>query len=223
MEFKYEKFIRKDNMVGRKKMFITLRPSGVFAFNSKFSKEAELGIKYGLVTIYTDPKSRVVGFRFHNDKEDKDALSLYGEGGGGRNVTASALFKRYKWIRAATQQDRNNRRFEPEWDKEKKLWFIRLAPFFEEKVERKSVLNVPSEAIGLYRYTNKGEVVYIGQGKIRSRAQLLEREVWNFDTIEYSIVLKKDDRKKWEAFWLERFQAENGELPFYNKISGEGG
>lgn len=221
MKFNYKKFVRKDSMVGRSKPFITLRPSGVFAFNSEFSRRARLNSEYELVTIYPAPEDRVVGFRFHNNKEDRDAWSLYGEGASSRCVTATALFKIHKWIKAVAQQDRNNRRFEPEWDKEGKMWFIRLVPSFEERVERKNILNIPSGLRGIYRYLSDNETVYIGQGQIRSQAKSPQRKEWNFDTIEYSVVEEESERKKYESYWLERLLEEKGKLPFYNQIAGK--
>jgi hypothetical protein len=79
-----------------------------------------------------------------------------------------------------------------------------------------------SSDVGIYRYLREnGEIVYIGRGPIKARLQSPERKEWDFDVIEYSIVLNPDDQVKWEDYWIERFKADhNGERPFYNVVSG---
>ena len=53
------------------------------------------------------------------------------------------------------------------------------------------------------------------------RSRTTERNDWDFDPIEYSIVPNPDDQVKWEDYWIERFKADHaGKRPFYNIVSG---
>ena len=61
-------------------------------------------------------------------------------------------------------------------------------------------------------------MVYIGKGTIKSRINFPDREDWDFDTIEYSIISDPMKQTKWESFWLDRFASGHGKLPFYNII-----
>ena len=66
-----------------------------------------------------------------------------------------------------------------------------------------------------------GEIVYIGRGEIRKRLSQPERQGWDFDRVEYSIVADPDQQVRWEDYWITRFRESNrGRLPIYNKISG---
>jgi hypothetical protein len=127
---------------------------------------------------------------------------------------------RYDWVRSVAKLPSNKaRRFFPR--QEGKRWVIQLCPAFEMRKARESK-DIPSDTVGIYRYVrDNGEVVYIGQGKIRERLNLQERQDWVFSVVEYSIVENPDDRLKWEDFWLERFREANNRLPLYNKISGK--
>jgi hypothetical protein len=88
--------------------------------------------------------------------------------------------------------------------------------------------DIPSDVRGIYRYLREsGETVYIGRGEIRKRLSQPERQEWDFDRVEYSVVADPDQQVRWEDYWITRFkEANKGKLPIYNKISGslrEGG
>lgn len=220
MELNLKKFTRRDYVTGSEETFISLRPSGTISFNSKFVKEAELGTKHKRVTIFTDPKNRVIAFDFHSNKNEKSSYALYKDRGNSLNVSAVLLFKHNKWIDAvAKEDDPLLRRFKPEYNRINKKWFICLAPSFE--IKTKDISEIPHNIEGVYRYIRKGEIVYIGKGNIKSRTGSLERENWDFDTIEYSIIEDPEKRSYWENYWLNMFQEKEGRLPLYNKISGE--
>ena len=58
-------------------------------------------------------------------------------------------------------------------------------------------------------------------GNIRQRLKSKERDDWDFNEIQYSLITEKDHQIKWESFWLDRYKLENkGKLPLYNKVSG---
>jgi hypothetical protein len=77
------------------------------------------------------------------------------------------------------------------------MWTISLCPAFEMRVGSGS--EIPANAAGIYRYLRGNDVVYIGRGTIRSRFNSPERQEWDFDTIEYSIVLN-DQQPHWESY-----------------------
>ena len=98
------------------------------------------------------------------------------------------------------------------------MWVVSLRPAFEVRASART--EVPSDARGIYRYRRGDEVVYIGRGQIRSRLNAPERNEWDFDTIEYSILLDEEQQEHWESHWLDAFVAERGKLPVYNRIGG---
>ncbi len=100
-------------------------------------------------------------------------------------------------------------------------WAIYLAPAFEEQNARESK-KIRAEAQGVYRYVREGgEIVYIGRGWVRRRLAEPQRQDWDFDRVEYSIVESPDQQVFWETYWIDRFKEEHkGSLPFYNRVSG---
>ncbi len=210
-----------------KQPLVTLRQTSV-AFNSPFVKQADLK-QHRFVSFKVDPETFRVGMRFHDDANDPTALTLTHDGGGGshkrrqRNnlsVMAAALMSRNKWVRAvAKQKDVTLRRFQPDWNSLDKLWVITLRPSFERHAEQ--VSDIPSDACGIYRYVQDGQIVYIGKGSIRGRAQSPERDDWKWETIEYSVISDEPQQFKWETWWLEWFERRHNTLPQYNRIGGQ--
>ena len=201
---------------------VTLRKNAI-VFNSIFITGENLDDKV-FVVIYTNSDEFSIGFRFLEDASgEEDAYSLTNDGGSkskSRAVQVTALMKDHRWISAvALQDDVRVRRFQPVWDKFEKLWVISLCPAFENRVTDRS--NIPSSVDGIYRYRRGEEIVYIGKGQIRSRLNSPEREAWDFDLIEYSVVCGDDNQHKWETYWLDRYVDEFGRLPFYNRIGGK--
>ena len=68
---------------------------------------------------------------------------------------------------------------------------------------------------------NKDKIVYIGRGDIRARAHSPDREAWEFDAIEYSVIADLAEQEKWESHWLDDYRNEFGALPFYNRVGGK--
>jgi len=102
-----------------------------------------------------------------------------------------------------------------------KVWSIQLCPAFEERRARESK-DIPPQARGIYRYvTEGGEIVYIGRGDINVRLRSPERQAWQFDMIEYSLVDDPDQQVRWEAHWIDRYKDDHkGKFPVYNKVGG---
>ena len=209
-----------------KQPLVTLRP-GALAFNAPFVRLAELK-KHRFVSFKVDPDNLRIGMRFHDDDQDHTALTLTHDGGGGghkrreRNnlsVMTAALMTRNPWVVAvAKEPDKGLRRFAPEWIGMDKLWVIELRPTFERRVL--AIDDVPSDARGIYRYVHRGEIVYIGKGNIRERLRRPERDGWQWEQIEYSVIDAEPQQFKWESWWLDWFERSNGSLPQYNRIGG---
>ncbi|MFH1459020.1 MAG: hypothetical protein ABIG64_01420 [Candidatus Omnitrophota bacterium] len=215
---------REDSFEGSDQPFISISTDH-FSFNAMFSRLAELGTNKR-VKIYADHKNLKIGFEFVKNNE-KNSYSLSrasaaekGKKRVGLNCASKGIIKKYSWLKAvASLPDAKDRRFYPK--KENSLWVIQLCPAFEEKKARESA-DIPSDAVGIYRYVREnGEVVYIGRGHIKNRLNSGERDGWDFDRIEYSIVNNPDEQVNWETFWLEKYKENNnGKLPIYNKLSG---
>lgn len=188
-----------------------------FSYNSVFCKIAEVE-KNQYVTYFIDEENRKIGFEFKN-VEDQDSFKIVGNKEKGYYSNCTELFTK-RWIQKISRIKEVNR-FKPIRDG--KMYVITLMPVFETSVLREEYLKVPSEACGIYRYLNKGSIVYIGKGNVRNRLRELSRKDWEFDTIEFSIIVENDSQFEWESFWIERFKDTNeNRLPVYNKISGMG-
>jgi hypothetical protein len=192
------------------------------AFSAHFVRSSPDVLNARWVNLFVDDDSRRLGFRF-SDKPLKNALSLTPNGRKrntyGRVVQTQALFTRYSWLRAISEcRELKPRRFRVTWDSVEKLYFVALRPSFERGATTPS--EVPSTAIGIYRYLRGADVVYIGQGDIRSRAKQDHRGNWVFDKIEYSLVADSSERFKFESYWLEEHRRKYGRLPEYNRIGG---
>ena len=194
---------------------ISFRRSTI-GFNSHFVKHATL-TQYRYVTMYVMPDKFKVGFKFHNDKSDPNAYTLLK----GRSVQVGHLYSAHQWLKGVSElEDEWARRFEPVKN-EDGMWEVQVCPAFEIVVINKK--KIPENAKGIYRYRRKGEVVYIGRGNIRNRAMSQERKDWEYDNIEYSIVLDENEQQHWESYWLDQHVKEHARKPLYNRIMGKQG
>ena len=217
----WQKFRRIDTYVSKNDPIISMSKDR-FNFNSLFVRMAKVTPDHK-VLIHVDPPSFRVGFEFVT-KDEPDALGVRpmtsGRTGGGMSCAARGLGSQFPWVaKVGVLPDKKDRQFNPK--QERNLWVIQLCPAFEISAD-KSGADIPSDAEGIYRYVNsKNEVVYIGRGKIRTRLNSPEREQWDFDKVEFSIVENQDDRERWEAYWIERFKETHGGcLPYHNAVSG---
>lgn len=213
---------REDRFQGSDKPFVSISNDHI-SFNAMFTRIAEIGPEQRVI-IHIDQDTRRVGFEFTTDDHpDSFALSRASSDKKGKKRTglfSSAGFIRdHSWIKSISQLPVQDRRFyNPR--KEGQMWVIQLCPAFEERRAREST-NIPSDVSGIYRYVREnGEVVYIGRGNIKKRLSSPDRQEWDFDVVEYSVISDPDLQIKWEEYWIQRFSKENGQLPFYNKISG---
>ena len=218
----WQEFQRRDSFQGSDRPFISVTGQH-FGFNAMFVKMAELSPEKR-VNIHADPENFRLGFEFHTDKARQNSFALAsqssarkGEKRTGMQCTAYSVTNEFPWVKSVTKLPVKDRRFEP--TREGKLWVIQLCPAFEVKKARESE-DIPSDTRGIYRYLREGEIVYIGRGDIKKRLRSPEREDWDFDVIEYSLLEDPDQQVKWEDFWLTRYKENHeGKLPIYNKLS----
>lgn len=93
----FQEFIRKDYLKGTVgKPLITLRSSTV-AFNSEFTRMDKLS-EYTHIKFFPDEKNFRIGFKFHNDPNDENAMKLWTDSKykSSRNASIEAFKKRYK-------------------------------------------------------------------------------------------------------------------------------
>jgi len=218
----WEIVIRDDRSEDADAPLVTVMPEG-FLFNATFSRLAELD-PGKRVTIYLDHENRKIAFEFHED--DRDNCYRLGRVGGAKARSRRGALQcwsqkpsKYPWVKRVCALPPKGRRFRP--TREGKKWVIQLCPAFETRSKRNSP-DIPADAVGIYRYVrSNGEVVYIGRGEIARRLASPERQNWEFEWIEYSIVANGDEQARWESYWLSRFREDqNGKLPIYNKIAG---
>lgn len=208
---------------------VTVRRMAI-AYN-KFLRDAAKLDDFQRVTIHVDDIDCRIGLMFHNDLGNENAYAVHFDGGTGSRQEGASRTKRtfatqcqflmsaHPWVRKIAQlEDVAYRRFVARFDARDNLWIIQMRPSFELAVS--SHLDIPSAAKGIYRYIHKEEVVYIGQGAIRSRAQESHRDQWDFDGIEYSIIEDKDARERYETEWIALHEARHGKRPRYNRNSG---
>lgn len=202
---------------------ITIRKSGDIGVNADFMRMADLEGKTR-VALFFSADGRRLAFRFHSDENDRESFLLGQDGGrtdlnrkGGRVIQIHVLRKQSAlYAQIAKSGPEFARRLRPVQDGG--LWVVSLAPCFETTYRPKGDLG--REETGIYRYRLGGATVYIGRGKISQRIACPERQGWQFDTIEYSVLNNADAEAEWEARWLEDFRAENGRWPMYNSIGG---
>ena len=192
------------------------------AFSAHFVRSFPDILSARWVKLFVDDEARRLGFRF-SDKPLENALSLTPNGRKrnthGRVVQTQAAFTQYSWLRAISElRDVKSRRFPLTWDSIERLYFIALRPSFEHSAAAPS--DISSTAVGIYRYVRGTDIVYIGQGNIRSRAKQDHRDNWVFDKIEYSLIAESSECLRFEAYWLDEHRRKHGQLPEYNRIGG---
>ena len=218
----WKKFIRTDGQSTDVQSVVTLPPTA-FAFNAQFIRTNKLG-EYTRITVFCDAARYRVGMLFHTDASDQDSFALTADGGrkgcDSRAVQVNALMKQHHWLSvAARSPSPAARRYRPIWLPADGLWVINIRPSFETRVASSQA--VQAGLCGIYRYWAGDQIVYIGRGDIRSRANSAARVDWVIDAIEFSVVDDTHDQEKWEALWLDEHRNQFGSLPLYNRIGGK--
>lgn len=197
----------------RKSKFPSLRiTKNGFRFSTPFANEAQIDIKRFVKVSFND-ELRKIEFEFFKNQV-KDSIQIQGTREGQYYISGKTLFEK-EWVKAILSSGENQFKIEGN----SKIWFASIAPAFENKVKRENSDQISSKVAGIYKYLNKGEIVYIGKGNVRQRLKEQKRIDWKFDTIEFSEV-PKDKQHFWEDFWIKSFENKNGKLPKENKIHG---
>lgn len=216
----FKPFIRTDTFTRSPSPKISIRKEHI-GFNGAFVKEANLQ-EFGKVKIFIDEGNFRIGFKFHNS-DDPHSHALFSDNPSNNTKATSAtqLIKQYGFIKKISELENVlDRQFEVNRDtQDKSFWVAQLCPAFEHTASSESDLK---NLKGIYRYKRAdGEVVYIGKGNILSRLSSPEREEWDFDVIEYSIIETPNEQSRWESYWLDKYVEKEGRRPFYNKINGK--
>ena len=205
---------------------IYLNKSGI-SFSAAFVRKHNLTESEGVKFFVDDEDPHFLGFEFVNDTSQKNTLSLVASGrskGGsaGFTVKAQELMRSNPILSTiASFEKKDDRTFEVSFDKKRKLFYIRLKPCFEFSVAWEARNTIPNGTKGIYRYLNKDEqVIYIGKGEIRSRADSSERREWQIRKIEYSIIEEEESSYFWEAHYIARHVSTYGTKPTYNLVLG---
>lgn len=190
---------------------LRITKNGLF-FSTPFVNEAQID-KNRFVKVSFNDEHRKINFEFLKLKE-KDAIKVRGTREDQYYVSGNKFFEK-EWIKSILNSGENQFKIEGN----SKIWTASIAPSFENKVSRVNKDQISNKASGIYRYLDKGEIVYIGKGHIKRRLDQPIRKDWKFDTIEFSEV-QKDSQNKWENFWIKCFENKFGIKPRENKIHG---
>jgi hypothetical protein len=178
-----------------------------------FVKEAEIQNKKFL-TLTFDTELRKINFQF-SENDAPGAIKVRGNWDEGFYISGRIIYDK-EWISNISKTTYNT--FEVK--KIRNKWEVSIAPTFENSINRSEISKIPNNVCGIYRYMDKGEIVYIGKGQIRKRFNRKDRENWIFDEIQYSIVGDNDTQFYWEKFWIKNFKSQNIVRPRYNKNDG---
>jgi len=200
--------------------------SGI-SFSAAFVKKNNLTDSVGVKFFIDDEDPHFLGFQFVKDNSQKNTLSLLASGrsrGGsaGFTVKAREMMNSNRILATiANFEKKEDRTFEVSFNKNKKLFYIKLKPCFEFSVAWEAKNSIPNSTKGIYRYLNKdGQVIYIGKGDIRSRADSPERREWQIRKIEYSIIEDDEASYFWEEHYISRHVSAYGNKPTYNLVLG---
>lgn len=189
-----------------------------------FVKKVNLN-KFDRVSIEIDEDDFRIGFRFSNsgDLNNPHTYSLFFDNPSKNTMATNVItvINKFRFIKKISElQNPLDRQFVVYQDiHDKNFWIAQLCPAFEYTKSSESDLR---HLKGIYQYKRSdGEIVYIGRGNILSRLNSPERQEWDFDVIEYSIIESPAEQSKWESYWLNKFIEKEGRRPFYNKINGK--
>lgn len=204
---------------------LTITKSGLY-FSAAFMKNHHLENMEAISFFFDDEDPYYLGFELYEKTGVADSLALLSSGrdlnSAGRTTKASELIGKSR-ILQSIQKDplKANRTFEIKKDKKSNLFFVMLKPAFEHKISFERRNTLPDDLMGIYRYKDKaGQLLYIGKGFIKTRANSAERRDWGIHEIEYSSLPTEEDSLKWESHYLQSYQNEFGLLPPFNRIAG---
>ena len=207
------------------KSVLTINKTGIY-FSAHFMIENKLEDVVSVQFKLSEDDPYLLGFNFLEEAGEPNSviLSKSGRGRGGtsgRMVKATELFSSKLILqKIARHSNKSQRTFEIQQDRASRYYFVRLRPSFEHSLTIDQLEKIPEGARGIYRYSMKGEVVYIGKGNLRDRTRDPQRDDWNVDRFEYSIVEDDDYAYQLEAEYLQEYEDSIGRLPLYNIVRG---
>jgi hypothetical protein len=215
------------NRIPAKDSVLYINKSGL-TFSALFIRKHDLSHHKGIKFFSDDEDPYYLGFQFTMDNSGPNTLSLMASGrskGGTAAVTikAAELINRSTVLKSLQKlTDRADKRFEIICDSKLDLYYVMLRPNFEITISWSDRNKIPDHLIGIYRYRSRdGQVLYIGKGQIKSRANSPERKEWGIEKIEYSVLRNDEKCSSWENYHLERFVSATGAKPPFNVIMGK--
>ena len=197
-------------------------------FSANFIKKEKLQDAKGVKFFEDDEDPYYLGFKFKNDLEEPNTLSLNASGrsrGGsaGFTIKAAELINKNPILKNVQRMtSRQDRTFEIFYEKKTSIYSILLRPNFEIIVKFSDRNTIPDAFKGIYRYRNsEGQIIYIGKGGIKARVNSPERKEWGISKVEYSIILDDEKSYSWENYYLERYVSTFGSKPPFNVIMGK--
>ena len=215
------------NRIPAQDSVLYINKSGI-SFSANFVKKENLQEAKGVKFFEDDEDPYYLGFKFKNDLEESNTLSLVasgrGKGGGaGFTIKASELINKNSILKNIQKMtSRQDRTFEIFYEKKTNIYSILLRPNFEIIVKFSDRNTIPDAFKGIYRYRNNdGQIIYIGKGGVKTRVNSPERKEWGISKIEYSVILDDDKSYYWENYYLERYVSTFGSKPPFNIIMGK--
>lgn len=200
------------------------------SFNAKFIKNNNLEDCINVRFLIDDEDPYFLGFEFLKENSS-DSLRLMassrdkkipGKKSYTRRVKVAGLLNEHRIARLISkQEDVDSRSFEILKNANESFYKIYFRPIFENEIKFEDRNQIPA-GIGIYRYFDQEDnLVYIGKGQIKDRANSPDRVDWKIKKIQYSYLSNEEDCFKWENFYLKKFEEEKGVLPSFNRISGK--
>jgi hypothetical protein len=205
-----------------------INKSGI-SFSASFMKKEKLQDAKGIKFYVDDEDPYYLGFKFKYDLEEPNTLSLLASGRGVKGASAGVTIKAAELINknailknVQKMQSKQDRTFEISYDAKTSIYSILLRPNFEIVINFSDRNRIPESSKGIYRYRNgESQIIYIGKGNIKTRANSPERKDWGVSKIEYSVLLDDELSFYWENYYLERHVSTYGSRPPFNVIMGK--
>jgi len=215
------------NRIPAQDSVLYINKSGI-SFSANFIKKEKLQEAKGVKFFEDDEDPYYLGFKFKNDLEESNTLSLVASGrskggGAGFTIKASELINKNPILKNIQKMtSKQDRTFEIFYEKKTNIYSILLRPNFEIIVKFSDRNTIPDAFKGIYRYRNNdGQIIYIGKGGVKTRVNSPERKEWGISKIEYSVLLDDDKSYYWENYYLERYVSTFGAKPPFNVIMGK--
>ena len=215
------------NRIPAQDSVLYINKSGI-SFSANFVKKENLQEAKGVKFFEDDEDPYYLGFKFKNDLEESNTLSLVAStrgkfGGAGFTIKAAELINKNSILKNIQKMtSRQDRTFEIFYEKKTNIYSILLRPNFEIVVKFSDRNTIPDAFKGIYRYRNNdGQIIYIGKGGVKTRVNSPERKEWGISKIEYSVILDDDKSYYWENYYLERYVSTFGSKPPFNIIMGK--